>query len=255
MKTLVLAAACLALLALLASGCIEGSESGKYFEIVLQDDSCSQGACFDEWLALEDGLLMHKQSLDGINYEISFCQSSQQEFQKMLSEISQGLKESRIEECESCAKIHLFYNDGKATRYSSVKASSAFEKSIFERSKKLCAAPASAELIHVISGKNNSFSDYHIFSNNAVVFEKFGLRDGELLDSKVSSLKAGEFEELKKQVPAEFFETETFDNCPANGLFYGFIEARLESNYSNAFTCGDSTPKGTAFQKISGRFS
>ncbi|MDO8647041.1 MAG: hypothetical protein Q7R70_01320 [Candidatus Diapherotrites archaeon] len=256
MTNLVLSACLLLFLALLATGCIESNESGKYFEIVLQDPYCNGSACFDELLFLEDGLVLKKQQIQGNDYTVSFCQTTPSEFNSLLSEIAKGLKASRFEECNSCAKYHLFYNDGKESKYSSVKAeSAAFEKQVFAKAQKLCAMPSNAELFHVISGKGNSFKDYHVFSNGIVVFEKFGMKDGELLESKVSMLKAGEFEELKKQIPAKSFETETLDNCPANGFFYGFVEAKLSDNYDYAFTCGDSTPKGIAFQNLAGRFS
>ncbi len=256
MKKLLLA---LAALLMLISGCPNG-ESGKYFEIVLQDPGCGDGTClgelfgcsnrtcFDETLVLEDGLVFKKQRFFGGDYEVSFCDVDSGKLSEMLSFLNANFKDSKYLECNNCSSFHLFYNNGKETKFSSIPAEEeVFEQEFYEMAKTICSGERDAELIHIIYGENLQYFDYHIFSNDYVVFEKFGLRDGELLDSKVSKLDRGKFSELKSLIPPEFSAPGIQGNCPANGYFYGYVEILVDRKHSSYFTCGDETAAGKLF--------
>ncbi|MFH1587227.1 MAG: hypothetical protein ABID38_05185 [Candidatus Diapherotrites archaeon] len=240
----------LAALLMLLSGCPNG-ESGKYFEIVFQDPSCEGGICFDETIALEDGLVFMKQRLFGGDYEASFCGAEKEKLNEMFSFLDKNFGQSRYLECNQCPSYHLFYNNSRETKFSSIPVEEdIFEKEFYEMAKTICSGKREAELIHIIYGKNLEYFDYHIFSNDYVVFEKFGLREGELLNSKVSKLGEGEFTELKSLNSDDFFISDTKSNCPANGYFYGYVEAIIGGEHASYFTCGDETPAGKLFLNL-----
>ena len=240
----------LALILVLISGCPNG-ESGKYFEMVLQDSNCKNDLCFDEIFALEDGLVFMKQKAPNSDYQISFCNADKGKLNQMFSFLNENFRESRYVECTMCSSnyvYHLFYNNGKETKFSSIPVQEEiFEGEFYEMAKDLCSGAREAELIHVIYGKKFEYFDYHIFSNNYVVFEKFGLRDGELLDSKVSKITTEEFNGLKSLIADDFFSSSEIRNCPANGYSYGYVEALIDGKHAHYFTCGDETAAGKLF--------
>lgn len=244
------------LMFLVLSGCTETSQSHKYFEVVYSEPLCESGKCFDESIVLDDGFVFLKQRFLGKDFNVSFCSADQKKLNELFSFLEKNFKESKLVECSECNSIHLFYNNGKSTKYKSIPVKkTVFEKKFFEKTKSICSNKISGELIHVIYGKKNQYIDYHVFSNNLIVFERFGLREGELLDSRVLSISEQEFSELKSLVPREFFSSPVENNCPENNYFYGFMEAVIGGEYNYAFTCGDEKPVGKAFLKLIERLS
>lgn len=244
-------------LALALTGCTEPQkQQGRYFEAVFQDPACTGNLCFDEIIALDDGFVFMKQSSDLLSYDTSFCSADMAKLNGAFSFLDSRLKESKFAECQDCGSFHLFYNNGKETKSRSVPVKEQeFEKEAYEKAKGLCAGSMDAELIHFVFGKGTEFTDFHIFSNNKIVIEKFGLRDGELLDSSVMEISAKEFEEIKALVPQDFFSKSSQDNCPANGYFYGYVEAFINGKHAEAFSCGGESPAGTAFDALKARLS
>ncbi|MFH1234358.1 MAG: hypothetical protein V1493_01980 [Candidatus Diapherotrites archaeon] len=244
-------------LALALAGCTEPQkQQAGYFEAVFQDPACTGRLCFDEIIALDDGFVFMKQSSDMMSYDASFCSADMAKLNDAFSFLDSRLKESRFVECQGCESFHIFYNNGKETKSRSVPVKEQeFEKEAYEKAKGLCAESMEAELVHFIYGKGKEFTDFHVFSNNKIVFEKFGLRDGELLDSSVKTITAEEFAEIKGLVPQEFFSTDSQDNCPANGYFYGYVEAVIGGKQAAAFSCGGESPAGTTFDALKARLS
>jgi len=186
--------------------------------------------------------------------EVSFCEAKTDMFSSLLKELEDNLRKNRMIECNGCSVYHLFYHNIKDTRYSSVPVSdAAFESGFHKRLAKLCDKNVNHELIHLIYGKDTKYIDYHIFSNNLVVYEEFGLKDGELLDAKVYEITSVEFEDLKKLFSNDFYNSDTLNNCPENGLLYGYIETIQDGKHGEYFTCGDSTPAGKIFNKLKER--
>jgi len=244
---------------LLLAGCIQPPQpqgNGKFFEATAQDPECQNNICFYEIFALDDGLVMVKKHITGSDYGISFCDANREKQSALFSFLEQNLKENKLGECGGCHSLHIFYNNGTTTRYSSIPYKSAvFEKQFFNEAQGICSAATEAEFIHVIFGKKDKYSDYHIFSNNKMVVSKFGLREGELLESGVDEISAAEFSEMKSFIPEQFFSSKAPGNCQANGYFYGYFEAYIGGKYNYAFTCGDGSDAGKAFLAFAGRFS
>jgi len=239
-------------LAALAAGCLAPKDGNlAYFEVVYQDPSCGGGLCFDEILAMQDGLVFMKKGRPYGNYSVSFCRADGRILASLLSDLDDSLKGSTLEECSDCITYHVFYNDGLATRYSSVpEGLQTFQAGFYGRAKDICADVQSADLIHVIWGRNGEFVDYHLFSNGVAVYERFGLREGELLDSRAYRMDAGGFGRMARELADGFFTSNTTNNCPKNGLFYGYVEASIGGVHAEHFTCGDGTPAGRTFQTL-----
>lgn len=243
----------LAFVVLALSGCVEQSNSGKYFEVVYSDPDCLGEKCFDEFIVLEDGLVFSKIRFPGRDYSVSFCSTPKEKASEMFSFLDASFEQSRLIECNSCDYLHLFYNNGTRTFYSSIPANEqVFEREVYDRATGLCQERKEAELVHLIVGTGSHYIDYHIFSNNIVVFEKFGLKEGELLESKVSKITPEEFAEFKSLISEDFFNSSPANNCPANGYFYGYVEALVEGKHNAAFSCGDEGPVGKAFLNLAG---
>ncbi len=240
----------------LFSGCIQPQNSGKYFEITLQDPACGNNACFHEIFALDDGFVMVKKKTAETGYVVSFCSAGEEKKNELFSFLETSLEENKLEECAGCRTLHLFYNNGTATKYRSIPEKDAsFEAIFFENAKSLCHAGKNAEFFHVIFGKGDKYSDYHIFSNNKVVFERFGLKEGELLSSDVSTISESDFAEMKSFFAGDFFSSAATDSCQGSGYFYGYIEAYINGKYNYAFSCGGNTAAGKAFLAFAKRFS
>jgi hypothetical protein len=231
-------------------GCLGGSEpSLRYFESVRQSPGCAEALCFDEVLALEDGTVLMKRG-NSSGHWVEFCSADPKRLSRLFADIDAQLKASTLKECENCATYHLFYNSGSQTRYMGVPSGlSSMEAEIHKKAGEICSNRTDTGLIHVIWGENGGYIDYHVFSNDVIVYESFGLRDGELLDSKAYRVE-GIFEALKSDIPPGFFESQTRNNCPKDSMFYGYVEAALGGRHREFFTCGDDTPAGAAFTSL-----
>ena len=239
----------LALAALVTAGCVGGGQPAlSYFESVRQSLGCGGALCFDEVLALEDGLVYMKQG-NASGYWVSFCNADGQKLYALFSMLDAQLEGKTLVDCRDCGTYHLFYNSGSETRYLSVPTGQNDLEGFHGKAKEVCLSNADAGLIHVIWGVNGEYTDYHIFSNDVVVYERFGLREGELLDSRAYRSE-GVFARLTSIVHDDFFESNTKDNCPKDGLFYGFVEAAVGHRHREYFTCGDDTPAGGAFTAL-----
>lgn len=240
-------------LLLLITGCTNPSNAGTYFEITYENPDCnaSHPFCFDEWLGVDDGLVLHKYQLYGEDYQVSLCQSPPARFETLLAEIDQNLLENRATDCRSCANYHMFINNGSSTRYSMLPEKEAiFEASILKKARQLCTTPSDARFIHIIFGKSKTFDDYHVFSTGKVVFEQFSIPGDRLVHSTVTSITPTDFTDLEKLIPPGFFAPSTDGKCPANGFFYGFVEVLSGDQYAYNFTCGGDSPKDQAFQQL-----
>ncbi|MFH0862358.1 MAG: hypothetical protein V1875_04930 [Candidatus Altiarchaeota archaeon] len=245
-------AAAFAVLASLAflGGCLGGSGGMKYFESVYQYPDCAEGVCFDEVLALEDGLVYLKSDEFDAAAKASFCVADPDRLKGIFSGLDADFGESGLIECRGCPAYHLFYNDGGRTMYvSAPKGQSSLAEDYFPNAKGVCSSSTDAGLVHFIRGRGKEFIDYHIFSNDVVVWERFGLRDAELLDSRVYR-QGGIFSNVSALIDEGFFSSGTQDNCPKGVLFYGFIEASIGGRHAEYFTCGDDTAPGRVFSAL-----
>jgi hypothetical protein len=231
-------------------GCLGGGEGLKYFESVYQDPGCTEGLCFDEVMAVEDGFVYLKMG-NSTHYWTGFCSAGAGNLSRLFSSLDGGMGENVLSECTGCAAIHLFYNDGGRTRViSAPKGERVFADGFHGKAKGICSGQLDGGVIHIIYGKGGEYFDYHIFSNNVVVYERFGLRDGELLGSKAYRISGERFMELKSKITEDFYASETTDSCPKDGLFYGYVEAAFAGRHRDYFTCGGETPAGAAFSAL-----
>lgn len=215
----------------------------SYYEFVYEDALCEQ-ECMREYLLFSHGLLFYKQVDDQATMTLGSIDSLLATDIIDHAKDSIGQVQSPGLDCDQCASYHLFYGDQEHT----------FSRAILAQEKppylnvlesRLTQAQQTQTLqetqfVHFIFHREDGIGiDYHFFPDGTVLYESFGLKNGELLSSAMYTMSPEDFTSIFAQIHENFYQAEnSFDDCNKKQLEWGYVEIRDKDQYHEVFTCG-----------------
>ncbi len=243
------------ILVILASACMDTGDTFnfrktdmRYYEFVYEDLTC-ETICFEEYIVHSNGLVLIKKEtraegitktgIDTGTIDKTRAEELIQKTENLVGAINTGGVD-----CRECQIYHIFYGDPEKTASLTGYAEDAPEpiKEIGEETRLALKniKPIDPYFMHFIYKKpgNNSI-DYHIYPDGTVLKEEFGQKNGELIKSAIYTLSQRDIEHMIESTTVEYFTSEdNLLNCNKNGLEWGYLEIKKDSDYRLVYTCG-----------------
>lgn len=247
------------LLLVFFSGCNGPKPQNKpaYFELLLEQEPCTEQTCFKEFIVASDGTFFAKTSHrnDGLSTPVFFFGTlSKEQTDSLFAFTREKFSVSAFEPCVTCYRLYFLDGQKLVRIEENAQNQKPALKELFETVSQLQAVSSPAERAYlkiVFKEQGKPPADYHYFPSGLVVKAVFGAANEGLSEAALESMPE-KIVEIKNRLTPAFFSTPTELNCLPN-LVYGYLEAVLDSRYASHWVCGaGGTEADALFAKLYG---